>query len=353
MTRRVPPLLARAVLLVLAAAASASVAGCSDDGLERRVLRVGHGLSPDHPVHRAMAFMADDLARRSGGQLAMQIYPSGQLGSERECIELLQMVSLAMTKVSAATLENFVPAYGAFTQPYVFRSEAHRFAVLDGPLGQGLLDEMRPFRLRGLAYYDAGARSFYTTKTPVREPADLAGQQVRVMESRTAMEMVRLMGGSPTPLAYGELYTALQQGVVDGAENNLPSYYLSRHYEVAPYLVLDEHTAVPDVLVIGTKVWDGLTEQEQQWLLEAAAASVPVQRELWRASTEEALAAVQAAGVTVVTPDAAGKQAFADRVAEMLRALPDHLAGLVAQMQAVEAIGEPTPAVSDSTQTPS
>ena len=331
--------------LAWAALALAAVAwaGCVGPGEDVRTLRLGHGLSPDHPVHLAMEDMAARLAAKSGGRMALEIYPSGQLGSERECLELLQIGSLAVTKVSANTLENFAPAFGALTLPYVFRDEAHRFAVLDGPVGQGLLDDMDRYRLRGLAYYDSGTRSFYTAERPVRTPADLAGLKVRVMESRTSMEMVRRMGGSPTPISYGELYTALQQGVVDAAENNLPSYHLSRHYEVAPYLALDEHTAVPDVVVIGTPVWDALTAQEKTWLREAAAESVPVQRRLWRASTAEALAAVEAAGVEVVRLGPAEKGVFAERVAGMLDALPPDLAALVRQVQDTRA-GRPADA---------
>ena len=336
--RSAPPRpLVRAAVAALVATAAVWGGACSEAGPGVRVLRLGHGLSPDHPVHLAMEDMAARLAAKSGGRMALEVYPSGQLGSERECLELLQIGSLAVTKVSANTLENFAPALGAFTLPYVFRDEAHRFAVLDGPIGQGLLDDMDRYRLRGLTYYDSGTRSFYTTERPVRTPADLAGLKVRVMESRTSMEMVRQMGGSPTPISYGELYTALQQGVVDAAENNLPSYHLSRHYEVAPYLVLDEHTAVPDVVVIGTPAWDALTAQEQAWLQEAAAESVPVQRRLWRASTDEALAAVEAAGVEVVRLGPAEKGAFAERVAGMLETLPPDLAALVREVQAVGA----------------
>ena len=196
---------------------------------------------------------------------------------------------------------------------------------------------MEPYRLLGLAYYDAGARSFYSVARPVRTPDDLRGQKVRVMESQTSMEMVRRMGGSPTPISFGELYTALQQGVVDGAENNPPSFYLSRHYEVAPYLVLDEHTAVPDVLVVGTAAWSRLSDRERAWLREAAAESVPVQRRLWGEATAEALDAVEAAGVEVVRPSEAEKRAFAERVSGMLSALPPDLASLVRQIGAVEA----------------
>ena len=172
-----------------------------------------------------------------------------------------------------------------------------------------------PYRLRGLAFYDAGSRSFYTVNRPVLAPGDLRGEKIRVQESATAMDMVRALGGSPTPISWGELYTALQQGVVDGAENNPPSFYLSRHYEVAKHYVLDEHTAVPDVLIVGTTLWDRLTPQQRTWLEEAAEASAVVQKRLWAEATEEALAAVREAGVEVVTD--VDKGPFAEAVRSM------------------------------------
>ena len=269
------------------------------------VIRLGHALDVEHPVHRGMEVMAHHLDSLSGGTMRIDLYPSEQLGSEREMLELLQIGTLGMTKVSAAVLENFAPAYRVFGLPYVFRDDAHRFAVLDGPIGRELLDAPEPFRLRGLAFYDAGSRSFYTVDEPALSPEDLDGQKIRVMESATAMAMVQSLGGSPTPISWGELYTSLQQGVVDGAENNPPSYYTSRHYEVARYFVLDEHTAIPDVLVAGTTLWDRLSPPQRAWLQQAADASAVAQRRFWREATEEALAAVQAEGVEVVRPDKA------------------------------------------------
>ena len=278
-------------------------------------LRLGHALDTEHPVHRGMEVMARQLDSLSGGTMQIDLYPSEQLGSEREMLELLQIGTLGMTKVSAAVLENFAPSYRVFGLPYVFRDDAHRFAVLDGPVGQELLDAPEPYRLRGLAFYDAGSRSFYTVDAPALAPEDLGGQKIRVMESATAMTMVRELGGSPTPISWGELYTSLQQGVVDGAENNPPSYYLSGHYEVARYFVLDEHTAIPDVLVIGTTLWGRLSPEQRRWVQQAADASAIAQRRFWQEATEEALAAVEAEGVEVVRPD---KSPFEAAVAPML-----------------------------------
>lgn len=290
------------------------LAGCAAEE-DVTVIKLGHALDTEHPVHLAMVAMDQRLDSLSGGTMRIDIYPSQQLGSERETLELLQIGSLGMTKVSSSVLENFVPAYRVLSLPFVFRDDAHRFAVLEGGVGEELLEAPEPYRLRGLAFYDAGSRSFYTVDRPVEAPADLAGQKIRVQESATAMDMVRALGGSPTPIAWGELYTALQQGVVDGAENNPPSFYLSRHYEVARYYVLNEHTAVPDVLIVGTTLWDGLSPQQRAWLQDAADASAEVQKELWREATEEALAAVREAGVEVI-PNV-DKEPFAEAVEAM------------------------------------
>jgi tripartite ATP-independent transporter DctP family solute receptor len=268
-----------------------------------KIIRLGHGLNTSHSVHKAMVYMGEQLEIKSKGKLKLQIYPSQQLGTERQCLELLQIGSLDMTKVSVGVLENFSPSMKVFGLPYLFRNREHSFKVLDGPIGKELLAGAEKYWLKGLAYYDAGSRSFYTINTPVEEPSDLEGLKIRVMESQTAIDMVKSFGGSPTPISYGELYTSLQQGVVDGAENNPPSFYLSRHYEVCKNYILDEHTVLPDVVLMSTHLWNSLNEEEQKWIQESMDLSVIEQRKLWMQSEKESLDAVRAAGVIVSYPD--------------------------------------------------
>ncbi|MBK5193688.1 MAG: TRAP transporter substrate-binding protein [Flavobacteriaceae bacterium] len=279
------------------------------------VIKLGHGLDISHSVHKAMVFMADRLNEKSNGTVLIDIYPNQQLGSERESLELLQIGSLGMTKVSTAVLENFVPSLKIFGLPFLFRDSEHRFKVLEGELGEIFLDASLGQRLKGLTYYDSGTRNFYS-KTPIVTPEDLKGLKFRVQESITAMNLVKSFGGSPTPIAWGELYTALQQGIVDGAENNLPSFYLSRHYEVCKYLILDEHTAIPDELLISTLVWNKLSLKEQQWLKEAAMESSEFQKKIWLEAELEALSEVQKAGVIVTRPD---KDLFREKVQSMYK----------------------------------
>lgn len=279
-----------------------------------KTIKLGHALDINHPVHRAMEFMADRLAEKSGNKLKMQIYPSEQLGTERQCVELLQIGSLGMTKVSSGVLENFAPGMRVFGVPFLFDDSEHGYRVLDGKVGSSLLSESEKYWLKGIAFYDAGSRSFYTKERPVYNPSDLSGLKIRVMESATAMNMVRSLGGSPTPISWGELYTALQQGIVDGAENNPPSFYLSRHYEVCKYYIIDEHTMLPDVLVMSTVVWESLSKKQQEWLVEAANESVDYERKLWKEVEAKALEEVQKAGVEIIYPD---KAPFRQEVEEL------------------------------------
>ena len=268
-----------------------------------KVIRLGHGLSTGHSVHQGMVYFGEQLEKISEGKFKVQIYPSQQLGTERQCLELLQIGSLDMTKVSAGVLENFSPSIKVFGIPYMFKDKEHTFRVLDGPIGDELLAGTEKYWLKGLGYYDSGSRSFYTIDRPVEQPNDLEGLKIRVMESQTAIDMVKSFGGSPTPISWGELYTALQQGVVDGAENNPPSFYLSRHYEVCKYYIIDEHTVLPDVVLMSTHLWNTLNNQEQKWIQEAMDLSVIEQRRLWSVSEQESLEAVKAAGVQVSYPD--------------------------------------------------
>ncbi len=307
---------------------------CGGEG-SVKVLKLGHGLSSDHPVHKGMAFMAETLAEKSGGSMRIDIYPSQQLGSERQLIELVQIGSLAMVKTSGAVLESFSPSAAVLSLPYVFKNEAHRYKIFENEIGREILLGAAKYRLRGLTYYDAGSRSYYTVDKPIERPEDLAGLKIRVQESKTAMDMVRSMGGSPTPISWGELYTSLQQGVVDGAENNPPSFHLSRHYEIAKYYSINEHTGVPDVLMIGTEVWKELTPQQQIWVQEAADESFQAQKKFWKESVDEALVAVQAAGVQIIYPE---KEPFMDKVNPMLESYKDtqpEIYDLIKRIQAI------------------
>ncbi len=307
--------------------------GCSVDDQSMRNLKIAHGLNIDHPVHKAMVFMAQRTEELSEGSMHIDIYPSEQLGTEKECIEQLQLGILSMTKVSSSPLESFVPNMKVLALPFLFRDAEHKWKVFNSDIGINLLVACEVKGVRGLCYYDAGARSFYTKDKPILHPDDLKGLKIRTQQSPMAIELVNTLGGSATPIPWGELYTALQQGVVDGAENNEPSLYTSRHYEVARHYSLNEHTMVPDVLLISARQWHALTPQQQKILQQAVDESVVKQRQLWAEFVEKAMEDMKSKGLQVYSPD---KAPFMERAQEMYKQFEGTEIGeLVKQIQEV------------------
>lgn len=303
-----------------------------------RVLKIAHALPSSHPVHLGLVEFKKRAEELSGGRLKIHIFPSEQLGTEDQCLEKVQAGTLDITKVSAGAIGNFVPAFGVFSLPYLFRDEEHFWKTMDGPVGKEMLDLLSirgdgsPSGLHGLGYFDAGSRSFYTVK-PVRAPADLKGKKIRVMNDPVAMDMVQAMGGSPTPIAFGELYTALKQGTVDGAENNPPSFVASRHYEICKNYTLNHHSRIPDVIVISSKVWDTLDSEERGWLEQAMVHAGEFQRNLWKEETERCLRQLREAGVNMIEPD---EDAFRASAAGVLEKHVSRVIGpLVEKIQAV------------------
>ncbi|MGF1688984.1 TRAP transporter substrate-binding protein [Photobacterium japonica] len=299
--------------LLTAVIGAALTFGASASAYATTTLKLSHNNPRDHAVHKAMDHMAKEVRKLTNGEVRIRIYPDAQLGNQRESMELMQNGALDMVKTNAAELEAFAPAYSAFNMPYLFRDQSHYYNVQEGEVGEEILASSRESGFIGVTYYDAGARSFYTSK-PIMTPADLKGMKVRVQPSPSAISMVEALGASPTPLAYGELYTALQQGVVDAAENNIPSFSLSRHSEVSKYFSLDEHTMVPDVLVISTKAYDGLSEENRKALKQAAMNSMEVMKTLWAESEAKERAKAEKLGVKFVSTD---KAAFVKAVQPM------------------------------------
>lgn len=300
-------------------------------GVRPRVLRLGHGLPVEHPVHKAMEFMARRVKELSDGKLEIAIYPAGMIGSEAECLKQTQNGQLDLSKTSTAVLESSVPEMTAFSMPYLFRDKDHFWKVLDGPLGQKIAE--LPGGMRGLTYFDSGERSFYTTKKAIRNPDDLKGMKIRTQQSRCAMDMVSALGGAPTPIPWGELYTALSQGTVDGAENNLPSFDTGRHLEVCKNFTLSEHARVPDMLVIGNAAWDQLNDQQRKWLKEAAHEASLYQRKLWEEAEKESRRRAEEAGVRFYSVD---KAAFAKKLRPLYGRQPRAVKQLIREIQEVK-----------------
>ena len=319
-----------AALLILAWVVRGSQGG-SDGAVRARVLKLGHGLPTEHPVHEAMQFMADRVRELSGGTLEIGIYPSGMIGSEAECLKQTQNGQLDMSKTSTAVLESSVPEMVAFGMPYVFRDNDHFWKVLNGPIGKRIAE--LPAGMRGLCYFDSGERSFYTTKKPITNPDDLRGMKIRTQQSRCAMDMVSALGGAPTPIPWGELYTALSQGTVDGAENNLPSFDTGRHLEVCRYFILSEHSRVPDMLVISTATWNSLNSQQKAWLEQAAREASDFQRKLWQEAELDSRRKSEEQGVKFITVD---KKVFADKLRPMYETQPEAVRKLIHEIREVK-----------------
>lgn len=277
-------------------------------GSNFKTVTIAHALPVTHPVHKGIEEFGRELASLSGGTMKVNIFPSEQLGSETVCLEKTQQGEIDITKVSSAPIGNFVPVFKIFSLPYLFRDRDHFWRVLDGEVGVSLLEALEKNEegsssgLVGLTYLDAGSRSFYATR-PMNSPADLTGLKIRVMQDPVAESTVKALGASAVTMSFGELYTSLKQGGVDGAENNPPSLLSSRHFEVCKHYMLDEHSRIPDVLIAGSKFWDKLSEVEKAWVREAAKRSSIFQRELWERDTESALEELEKAGVTITRPD--------------------------------------------------
>ncbi len=304
---------AKLYYLIILSIISILLIDCSDKH-NIKVIKLAHALDTKHPVHEAMVFMAERLNEKSNGSMRIDIYPGSQLGSERELIELLQMGIIGITKVSSATLENFVPSAQIFGIPYIFKDHEHYWRVLKSDVGNKILLDCEDYWLWGLGYYDAGSRSFYTKEKPVVTPDDLTGLKIRVMKSQISVKTIQTLGGSATPIVWGELYSALQQGVVDAAENNPPSFFFSRHYEICKFYSLDEHTSPPDMLIISKYQWNSLNADQQKILQEAVDESVEFQRQLWKETEAEVLSKLREAGVKISQPE---KEPFRKKVEPM------------------------------------
>ncbi len=268
-----------------------------------KTLKLAHGLDTKHPVHIAMLEFKRLVEKMSEGKLSIDIYSGGVLGGETQCIEQLRNGSLDMTKASSAQIANFVPRINLLTLPYLYKNSTHYWKVLDSKIGASFFKDLDKFGVIGLCYYDAGARSFYTSKKKITSPEDLTGMKIRVMNSRTDIEMMKLFSASPTPISAGETYTSLAQGLVDGAENNLPTYLTSAHYEVCKFFTLDQHTRIPDVLLISETSWAKLSDNERKILSEAAKKSSLFQRDIWAKSENESRDVLAKKGVIFTEVD--------------------------------------------------
>ena len=263
------------------------------------VLRLAETHPADYPTTLGDMRFADLVKERSKGRIVIEVYPGSQLGQEKAVIEQVQFGAIDFTRVSVSPLASFVPVFNALQLPYLYRSEDHMWKVLLGPIGQELFASLEPSGFIGIGWFEPGARNFYNSKRPVSKPEDLKGLKIRVQESDLMVGMVQGLGAVATPMPYGEVYSGLQTGVIDGAENNWPSYESTSHYEVAKFYTLDEHTRVPEI-IIGSKIsLSKLSAKDLELIKKAALDAIPYQRKLWAEREKASEAKVRAAGNTI------------------------------------------------------
>lgn len=293
-------LLAAALLLV-----SAVLSGCGSKASGSGVItmRLAHNQSETHPVHKSLAEFARLTEEKTGGEVKIQLYPNGQLGSEREVIELTQTGAVDVAKVSASALESFSEVYSLFSLPYLFDDRDHYYKVMNSSIVDGIYESTKDIGFRGVTFYDGGSRNFYTKKQAIMHPDDLKGMKIRVQPSATAIKMIELMGGSPTPMSFGEVYTALQQGVIDGSENNETALTDNNHGEVAKEYSYSEHAMVPDILIMNQAIWEELSEEHKKAISAAAKESSAFHKIVWEKSIAKAIKDSKENGVTFSNPD--------------------------------------------------
>jgi tripartite ATP-independent transporter DctP family solute receptor len=316
---------------LVASVAFATIAGACEITLK------SSDTHPDgYPTVEAVKAMGKELEEKTGGKYCIEIFHSAQLGEEKDTIEQTQFGAIDLNRISLGPFNNIIEETQIPSLPYIFRSVDHMHKVMDGPIGQEILDAFADHDLIGLAFYDGGSRSFYNKEKPITSMDDLKGMKFRVMQSDMFIDMVAALGANATPMPYGEVYSSIQTGVIDGAENNWPSYDTSGHFEVAKYYTLDQHLIVPEILVMSKKTWDKLSPEEQTAVRESAKDSVAVMRDLWVQQEKVSEDKVRAAGVEVVVD--IDKQPFIDAMKPVYEKYvkSDKLKDMVARIQATK-----------------
>ncbi|MDA9439338.1 C4-dicarboxylate ABC transporter [Bradyrhizobium sp. CCBAU 51745] len=265
-----------------------------------REFRAADTQTEDYPTVQALRYMGALISERTGGRHQIKVFHSRQLGEEKETIAQTRAGAIDLNRTNVALIGNFVPAMNVLAMPFLFRSIEHMQKVLDGPIGKEILGSFEPYGFVGLAFYDSGARSIYNNVRPVRSLADLKGLRIRVQQSELMSQMIRALGAEPVELPYGQVLTGLSTHLIDGAENNWPSFVTTDHYKHAAYYTLTEHTMSPEVLVISLKAWQSLSAEDQTIFREAAARSSLYMREKWRDLEEQSQRKADAAGITVI-----------------------------------------------------
>ncbi len=282
--------------ILIGSASAALLPACKAGNLNRPLLATDH--HPEgYPTVAAVRHMGELLSARTDGRLNVKMFAGGQLGSERDTLEITTFGGLDINRVAIAPLNAIEPMTIVPSLPFLFRSTAHMRMALDGPAGDEILASLKPHGLIGLCFYDSGERCFYNTKKPILTPEDMKGMKIRVQNSDLYVSMIKALGADATPMSLSEVYQSLVQGVIDGAENNWPSYQSGGHYTPAPYYSLTRHVMAPEVLVMSASRWEKLSTGDRDIVMQAAKESVPFMRDLWDKRVNDARAALLGEGV--------------------------------------------------------
>lgn len=308
-------------MFVLVLFALVTVAGCSggakkeepkqeegkkEEGTtEKIVLKAASTPPADHPYNLGLIEFGKMLKERTNGKFEVETFPAAQLGSEREAIEGIQMGTIDVTVVSTAPLAGFSDAFLVTDLPFIFQSKEHAYKVLDGEIGQGIMNKLEGTGIVGLAFWENGFRNITNSKRPIVHPSDLEGIKIRTMENQIHMDSFKQIGADPTPMAFGELFTALQQKTVDGQENPLPIIATSKFYEVQDYLAMTGHFYAPAPLLVSQSLWDKLSDEEKEIFQQTALDATKIQRQMIADMDAKLLDELKEKGMEVTTPDKA------------------------------------------------
>jgi tripartite ATP-independent transporter DctP family solute receptor len=300
------PLMGAIAVLLLAGAAltgcgKGETAQSNSDGKSKGAtytFRLADTHPPDYPTVIGDKKFAELVNERTNGRIKIEVFPSGQLGEEKAVLEQIQLGAIDFTRTNANPLAEFNKEFSVLGLPYIFESDEHLWRFLESETGERMLNNLEKSRMKGLAYYSSGARSFYS-RNPLTSIDDLKGMKIRVQQSKLNIDLVSALGASATPMPYSEVFSGLQTGVIDGAENNFPSYYSSNHYQAAKHILLDRHQRTPEVLLVSKATWDKLSPEDQKIIKQAALDSVKTQRESWEKWEKESEQKVKEAGVTI------------------------------------------------------
>lgn len=266
-----------------------------------REFRAADTQNEDYPTVQALRFMGRQITERSGGRHEIKVFHSRQLGEEKETLEQTRAGAIDLNRTNVALIGNIIPSMNVLALPFLFRSIEHMQKVLDGPIGTEILGSFEPYGFVGLAFYDSGARSIYNKVRPIRSLADLKGLRIRVQQSEQMSEMMRALGADPVELPYGQVLTGLATRLIDGAENNWPSFVTTDHYKHAGHYTLTEHTMSPEVLVMSLKAWETLSAEDRKIFRDEAQRSGQFMREKWRDLELQSRTQAESASVLIVT----------------------------------------------------